>query len=901
MPVYLSNLYAFQGDANDYIYTAVTTTLPSSVDWRGAVHGIENQGFFNSCTANSTAAACEMIMQSNGGFLHLARLFNYYESRKHANLLGTDAGAYLRDAVSAIKKVGYPAESLWPYNTPDLEAVPPTNVYSDAATRLLDRYERIDDGLTYVYDVNLGGSATATGTSTIGNTKYITDIKSAVSEGYPVVIGLPITLQFESIVGDFAYQYTHPYVGVNGTHPSVGNHAVVIIGYDDAYNSFIILNSWGTSWGSGGYALFPYSVMTNLMEAWVLKGFMGGQKILSSSQYNPNATPVVTPNTNVTNTSTTVTYTGTVPLITTLMQGSQLLYEFSVMSWVDVLFVKGFATNATLYAKYYPAINTGGTRGSIRFWVEETSTDTKYLPNADAFFPVVTGTASTAINAYMVPVYSISGAVIILKVNITHANYLSFIQSTSSSPIEAQQNETLAFVQLTAPANAYNGIVNREVGLSLFDNSYIQAFNKRIKLPDSFTGYIHFLNSGFDKGMWVKQIKDSITGDISVAVANSLTGASTDFGTPVLIAKNTNTLSSPVYAYPPNPYTAVPDVKYGFTASSYTSVHSTTSPFPYLVAVAADGSTFVFTTIVTLINKVDLLPEAVTFDIGAHYLAMYKSGVTSTTGLGGSISSEMLLPSIMITPTKKITGIRIISTGGLTSSNLMLRQRSTGLAGSTTLSGTYPVLDINNNIYLSFADGTATDGTPSSYGDEVNVTESGTYVLHSKAGGTITIVTNRLLYNPYYNSYEQLAFNNTDSDIFASVTPNQILSGATEYQCVYIKNRHPTLTFAKISIWSDYNCNNLTPDTSSPQYLQFGYDSGVVRDGAASHNPSITNKVTAPSGITFNFVNAESSALVINDLLPNQCVPIWIKRVVQSSTTVTQQDVLSYLRMKVMY
>ncbi len=38
----------------------------------------------------------------------------------------------------------------------------------------------------------------------------------------------------------------------------VGRHAVVAVGYDDAKERIIVLNSWGRDWGDKGYFYMPY-------------------------------------------------------------------------------------------------------------------------------------------------------------------------------------------------------------------------------------------------------------------------------------------------------------------------------------------------------------------------------------------------------------------------------------------------------------------------------------------------------------------------------------------------------------------------------------------------------------------------------------------------------------------
>ena len=589
-------------------------------------------------------------------------------------------------------------------------------------------------------------------------------------------------------------------------------------------------------------------------------------------------------------------YSDALPNVSTLIQGSQILNALTTITWVDIIFAKGFTGAATLKAAYLVLNN------KIRFWVEETSEDTLKIVNSEAFLDATTGVVNPALNAYTVPVYSKTGAIIILKVNIASPEYLTFIQD--AIPYDNRStvtvSEALAFQYLISAASNLNSSTNRESGVSLFDNSYLQVFNKKVTMPFNFKGYIHFLNSGFSNGMWVKQTKLGVNADLYLAVANSSTGADSDFGSPVMIAKNVGTLETPVYSYPNTASLSVPNLKYYFTASAYGYQYSTTSPAPYLYATAADGSKFVFTIILNDLNTSALNKEAVTFDMGSHYLGIYKSGPENYEGLGGVMSLDLLKSSIVTNPTLDITGLRVISTGSLSSNDLKLKQRSVSAALTSTLTGLYPVLDTGNKIYLSFSEGNATND-PLLYGPELDITESGTYVIHSQNGGSLTFVTNRLLYNPYYNGVEQLEFNNTDADIFSAISPTQVLTGSSEYQCVYIKNRNPTHTFAEIKVWADLNCNNLIGSEENSQYLKFSLNSVADRSGSGLDNPTIGSKTQAPSGQVFNFANAESSALTITNLGPNECVPIWIKRVVKSSVTLVKQDVLSYLRMKVKY
>ena len=43
----------------------------------------------------------------------------------------------------------------------------------------------------------------------------------------------------------------------------LGGHAVLAVGYDDAIQRFIVMNSWGTGWGMRGFFTMPYAYLTD--------------------------------------------------------------------------------------------------------------------------------------------------------------------------------------------------------------------------------------------------------------------------------------------------------------------------------------------------------------------------------------------------------------------------------------------------------------------------------------------------------------------------------------------------------------------------------------------------------------------------------------------------------------
>lgn len=82
-------------------------------------------------------------------------------------------------------------------------------------------------------------------------TEKVRKAKEALSEGYPIIIGLMMTNSFRNInqVWDPSY-----------SEANLGGHALCVIGYDDNKfgGAFRIINSWGEEWGDNGLCWVKY-------------------------------------------------------------------------------------------------------------------------------------------------------------------------------------------------------------------------------------------------------------------------------------------------------------------------------------------------------------------------------------------------------------------------------------------------------------------------------------------------------------------------------------------------------------------------------------------------------------------------------------------------------------------
>jgi len=238
--IYLSPLVASPDDDRDYPYVPVS--FPDAAQF--ATGDIEDQLAIGSCTANAVVSACEAIKPG-----HLSRLFNYYHTRALENRLG-QSGAALRDAVKVATKLGLPSETLWPYDESKADVLPPADVSDEAIKHKVLQYQRIDLTGDWLTRAN--------------------NIKSALSQGFPVVFAMPVTTQFAQLTKSTAKGYAgkaYPW------WPVIGNHAMAFYGYDRDF--LHAENSWGTSWGDAGRWSLRIGLVEDIFEAWAITGFDG--------------------------------------------------------------------------------------------------------------------------------------------------------------------------------------------------------------------------------------------------------------------------------------------------------------------------------------------------------------------------------------------------------------------------------------------------------------------------------------------------------------------------------------------------------------------------------------------------------------------------------------------------
>jgi hypothetical protein len=238
-------------DVRDWFYQPALVPLPDILINCDAVPEILDQGQEGACTGFALAAVVNFLLRARNLARRVSPRMLYEMARKYDEWPGENyEGSSARGGMK-----GWMAHGVVP-----VESWPMAKVGARHLTTALAKAARQTPGGAYYRVMH----------------RQIRDMHAALNEAGILYVTLmvhdgwsepgPKTYTVRYVENGNLRERDFPIITRKGR--ADGGHAVAIVGYTEA--GFIIQNSWGASWGSGGFALLPYEdYLLHATDVWV--------------------------------------------------------------------------------------------------------------------------------------------------------------------------------------------------------------------------------------------------------------------------------------------------------------------------------------------------------------------------------------------------------------------------------------------------------------------------------------------------------------------------------------------------------------------------------------------------------------------------------------------------------
>lgn len=217
-------------DNRDWIITDVLSELQDTLDYRYMLQPIRNQGSQGTCYAQSAACAKEWQEKINYNFNNYfsPQFFYNYRPNIYDDNDNNNDGMFGRDVMKLLLDIGICTEKEYPYGLIEDKNIINSSVIKNALNHKIKSYARVTS---------------------------IDSLKLSLFKNGPCLISFPI------------YNYSmEMWKSTIKDTEIIGGHAMTVVGYTN--DSFIIRNSWGSSWGDNGYCYYKLNDWGVHWEIW---------------------------------------------------------------------------------------------------------------------------------------------------------------------------------------------------------------------------------------------------------------------------------------------------------------------------------------------------------------------------------------------------------------------------------------------------------------------------------------------------------------------------------------------------------------------------------------------------------------------------------------------------------
>ncbi|MFH0813005.1 MAG: C1 family peptidase [Pseudomonadota bacterium] len=229
------------GKSIPYLSIPVKEALPPAFDWRNAsgqsyVSPIRNQSYCGSCYAFSAAGVAESLYMigENPGNQNIDLSESYIMfclSQYYSGFYGCNGASYDYDEMEALVNYGIIDEACFPYDEGQ------TDDCAAACTNPALQVQLSTWGRIPCSDLNA--------------------IKTAIYTYGPVNAAVYVGDAFQAYSGG-VYSDRKTSCPIVPCYYTSTNHAIMLVGWDDVDQAWILRNSWGEDWGENGYMRISY-------------------------------------------------------------------------------------------------------------------------------------------------------------------------------------------------------------------------------------------------------------------------------------------------------------------------------------------------------------------------------------------------------------------------------------------------------------------------------------------------------------------------------------------------------------------------------------------------------------------------------------------------------------------
>jgi len=120
------------------------------------------------------------------------------------------------------------------------------------------------------------------------------------------------------------------------------------------------------------------------------------------------------------------------------------------------------------------------------------------------------------------------------------------------------------------------------------------------------------------------------------------------------------------------------------------------------------------------------------------------------------------------------------------------------------------------------------------------------------------------------------------NNLFDNISGAENAASTIDYRCIFIHNSHGSLTLQSPVIW-------ISAEVAGGANVAIGVDPATASPIGQSSSQAavVADELTAPPGVTFSAPVSKATGVNLDDLGPNQCRAVWVRRSATNSSALS--------------